>query len=84
MKHDEKTFKIFENIIQQFKTIRLAKGMTHTALAKKIGMTRPAISHIENDKRKPSLLAAVRIADGLGKNLSEIVRAAERAHKKKK
>ena len=82
MKHDDKTYHIFEHVIDQFKEIRLAKGISHTALAKKIGMTRPAISHIENDKRKPSLLAAIRIAHGLGKNLSEIVRNAERAHKK--
>ncbi len=61
----------------------MAKGLSHTALAKKIGMTRPAISHIESDKRRPSLQAALRIAEGLGKNLSEIVRVAERACPKK-
>ncbi len=82
MKQDDKTYRIFEHVIDQFKEIRLAKSISHTALAKKIGMTRPAISHIENDKRKPSLLAAIRIAHGLGKNLSEIVRNAEKAHKK--
>lgn len=82
MKQPDKTIQVFENIIDQFKALRLAKGMSHTALAKKIGMTRPAISHIENNKRKPSLLAAVRIATGLGKNLSDIVRAAERMQKK--
>jgi DNA-binding XRE family transcriptional regulator len=83
MKKEDKTALVFANIIAQFKALRLAKSLSHTALAKKIGMTRPAISHIENDKRKPSLLAALRIAHGLGKNLSDIVRIAERSQTKK-
>lgn len=82
MKQEDKSKAIFENIIEQFTVLRIAKGMSHSELAKKIGMTRPAISHIENDRRKPSLVAAIRIAHGLGKNLSEIVRVAERAAKK--
>ncbi len=80
---DDRTARVFEHMIDQFKDIRIAKGMSHTALAKKIGMTRPAISHIENDKRRPSLLAALRIADGLGANLSDIVRKAEKASSRK-
>lgn len=83
MKHDDKTTLIFKHVIDQFKELRIAKGLSHTALAKKIGMTRPAISHIEKNKRKPSLMAALRVAQGLEKNLSDIVRKAEKLVLKK-
>lgn len=75
---------IFAKIITKFKDLRLERAMSHDDVAQKSGVTRPAISHIEGGKRKPSLLTALKIADALGKNLSEIIRDAEHdAHKKK-
>jgi DNA-binding XRE family transcriptional regulator len=69
---------ILEKIIGEMKKMRLAKGLSHANLAIRTGITRPAVSHIENGKRKPSLLVALKIANALGKNLSDIVRLAEK------
>lgn len=74
---------IHVKIIQQFKELRIAKGMSHALLAKKMGVTRPAISHIESGKRKPSLLLSIKLARALGKNLSELLSKAEETTKKK-
>ena len=73
--------RIINKIIEQFKKLRLANGMSHDELAKKSGVSRPAISHIEAGKRKPSLHMSLKIADALGKELSEIVREAEKDEK---
>ena len=55
----------------------VAKGLSHEALAKKAKVTRPAISHIENSKRKPSLLVCLRIAEGLDTSLAGLISKAE-------
>lgn len=70
--------RILGRIVEQFKKLRLANGMSHEELARKSGVSRPAISHIEGGKRKPSLHMSLKIADALGKELSEIVRDAEK------
>ncbi|MBN8530937.1 MAG: helix-turn-helix transcriptional regulator [Alphaproteobacteria bacterium] len=64
-------------IIQQFKTLRVSQGISHETLAKKTGVTRPAISHLENGKRKPSLLMSLRLAEALNTDLPDIIRSAE-------
>ena len=74
---------IFAKVIQQFKVLRTAQGISHEGLARKSGVTRPAISYIESGKRKPSLLVALRIAYALDQNLSDIVRHAENCKKVK-
>lgn len=61
----------------QFKAQRQARGWSHETLAEKSGVTRPAISHIESGRRKPSLFMALKLSDALGMKLSEIVRKAE-------
>lgn len=57
--------------------------MSHDELARKSGVTRPAISHIESGKRKPSLLMSLKLADALGKRLSDILYDAENKENKK-
>lgn len=68
---------IVKKIVKQLKLLRLAQGMSHEVLAQKTGITRPAISHIENGKRKPSLLLSIKLANALDKQLSEILHQAE-------
>lgn len=76
MKND-RPVRIIKRITDQFKVLRLAHNMSHEDLAKKSGVTRPAISHIEGGKRKPSLLMSLKLAEALGQKLSEIIRDAE-------
>lgn len=74
----KKSEHVLKRIIQSLKEIRLAKGMSHSGLARRTGVTRPAISHIENGRRKPSLLIMLRLTEALGQDFSDIVKAAER------
>jgi len=76
------TDKILQGVVAQLKELRLAKGLSHETLAKKAKITRPAISHIENGKRKPSLLVCLRIAEGLDASLAVIISKAESKIKK--
>ncbi len=80
---NNKSVDIIKNITDQLKALRKARGMSHEELAKKSGVTRPAISHIEGGKRKPSLLMSLKLAEALGQKLSEIIRNAEEQENKK-
>lgn len=72
--HEER---VVLEIMQTFKKTRLKKGLSHEALAKMIGVTRPAISHLENGKRKPSLLLSLRLAQALDIELADVLRELE-------
>jgi DNA-binding XRE family transcriptional regulator len=69
---------IVKETARQLKSLRLKRGMSHEALAQRAGVTRPAISHIEAGKRKPSLLLTLKICQALGIRLSEILRGVEK------
>jgi len=62
------------------KLLRVGRGVSHEALARKAGVTRSAISHIESGKRKPSLLVALSIAEALDTELSDILLKAEKVN----
>jgi len=47
------------------KKYRLERKMTQVELAKKAGLTDVWISHLENERRKPSLKTAIKLADAL-------------------
>lgn len=51
--------------------------MSHEVLAQRAGISRPAISHIERGKRKPTLLLTLKIARALDVELSDILQRAE-------
>jgi len=65
------------HVIQHLKAHRLEQHLSHETLSKMAGISRAALSHIENGKRKPSLLVSLRLAKALGIELSEILKQAE-------
>ena len=65
-------------IIARLKELRCQKGLSHEMLAKKAGISRPAISHIENGRRKPSLMICLKIAHALEVDLSDLIREIEK------
>ena len=69
---------VLQKVIVLLKELRKEKGLSHENLAKKSGITRAAISHIENGNRKPSLLICLRIADALEVSLAKIISEAEK------
>lgn len=67
-----------DQVVKAFTAARKKQGLSHEALAKKAKLTRPAISYIENGKRRPSLLVCLRLAHALDLKLWEVLRSAER------
>lgn len=65
------------NLVKLLSDARKAKGLSHESLANKSGITRPAISHIENGNRKPSMLICLKIANALDLKLSALLKKAE-------
>jgi transcriptional regulator with XRE-family HTH domain len=68
---------ILSRVIDQLKEIRLEKGLSHERLAAKAGVTRPAISYLENRKRVPSILLCLKIAEALEVSLGDLIIKAE-------
>lgn len=70
-------------IIARLRELRCKKGLSHEMLAKKAGVSRPAISHIENGRRKPSLMICLKIAKALEVDFAELVKETEKDEKPK-
>lgn len=69
--------KILEDVVAEFKRLRLEKGFSHDKLATRAGVTRSAISHVESGRRKPSLLLCLKIAKALDIPLGSLVSEVE-------
>lgn len=57
-------------------TLRTLRGWSQQHLADQTGITRTAISHIENGRRGVPLAEAVALADALGVQLADLIRPA--------
>ncbi len=68
---------IQEAVIDGFIARRKKLGLSHEKLAALAGLHRTAISHIENRRRNPTLLACLKLAQALEYPLSKIIRSAE-------
>ncbi|HDR4512950.1 TPA: helix-turn-helix transcriptional regulator [Bacillus cereus] len=51
---------------------RKKTGMSQEILAKKVGITRQYLSEIENGKKQPSVIIAVKIAKALNTKVEDI------------
>lgn len=70
-------YEILYNFIEILKKERLKQGISHEKLAALAGIHRTALSHIENKRRKPSLLICIKLANALGYQLSDLIKHAE-------
>lgn len=59
-----------EEIVRQLKEVRKAEGMTQEHLAELVGTKKSNISRLESGRYNPSLDFLVKVADGLGKQIS--------------
>ena len=59
-----------EDIVRQLKEVRKAEGMTQAHLAELVGTKKSNISRLESGRYNPSLDFLVKVADGLGKQIS--------------
>lgn len=69
---------IVDEVAKKLTTARKAKGLSHEKLAQKAGITRPAISYIENGHRRPSLMIALKIAHALDLKLWQVLKKLEK------
>jgi transcriptional regulator with XRE-family HTH domain len=53
--------------------LRTAQGLTQEQFATRIGVTQPAISQIETQKRRPSLDTAHKISKSLGLTIEQVL-----------
>lgn len=59
-----------EEVVRQLKEVRKAEGMTQERLAELVGTKKSNISRLESGRYNPSLDFLVKVADGLGKQIS--------------
>jgi transcriptional regulator with XRE-family HTH domain len=64
-------------LVEMLKEKRHSLGLSHEKLSVLSGITRAAISHIENGKRKPSLLICLKLAAAMEVSLGDMIKAAE-------
>jgi len=70
---DKSSELLIEKVVNEFARLRKEQGLSHDALAEKVGISRPAISFIESHKRTPTILTCAKIARALGVRLSDIL-----------
>jgi DNA-binding XRE family transcriptional regulator len=73
--HADTTLKL---VVKALADARKAQGLSHETVAQKAGITRPAVSHIEGGKRKPSLLVCLKIAKALDLQLWQLLKKYEK------
>lgn len=64
---------LIEKLVNEFTRLRKEQGLSHDALAEKVGVSRPAISFIESHKRVPTILTCAKIAKALGVRLGDLL-----------
>jgi transcriptional regulator with XRE-family HTH domain len=62
---------------QTVRSIRLAKGLTQTELANRIGKDHPNINRLENGKFNPSFIFLKEVAQGLEVDIREFFNYSE-------
>lgn len=59
-----------EDVVRQLKEVRKAEGITQEHLAELVGTKKSNISRLESGRYNPSLDFLVKVADGLGKQIT--------------
>jgi transcriptional regulator with XRE-family HTH domain len=59
-----------ESVVRQLKNYRKDQGMTQAQLAERVGTKKSNISRLESGRYNPSLDFLVKVADGLGRQIT--------------
>lgn len=70
---DTSSESLVKNVVDELTRLRKEQGLSHEKLAEKTGLSRAAISYIENHHRVPTLLSCARIAKALDARLSDVL-----------
>ena len=70
--------KILDRIVSEIIKERKKQGISHEKLAEMSGISRSAISFIENRKSTPTIITCMKICDALEIRLSEILQKVDK------
>jgi DNA-binding XRE family transcriptional regulator len=73
-----------EPVFNQIEEVRTSQGLSRQELADLVGVHYQTIGYLERGEYSPSLVLALRIADALGKEVSELFSLTQPKHGKKK
>jgi putative transcriptional regulator len=73
-----------EPVFNQIEAVRTSQGLSRQELADLVGVHYQTIGYLERGEYSPSLVLALRIADALGKEVSELFSLTEPKQRKKK
>lgn len=65
---------IRETVVSQLRALRKEQGMTQEHLAELVGTKKSNISRLESGRYNPSLDFLIKVADGLGKQITVKIR----------
>jgi len=65
-------------VVAELKRVRTAKGFSQGLLAEATGLSRSAITMIENGQRNPTLIVCQALASALGVSLGDLLRRVEK------
>ena len=62
------------DIVRQLKEVRTSSGITQQVLAERVGTKKSNISRLESGRYNPSLDLLVKVAEGLGREITVSIR----------
>jgi DNA-binding XRE family transcriptional regulator len=65
-------------VFNQIEAVRISQGLSRQELADLVGVHYQTIGYLERGEYSPSLVLALRIADALGKEVSELFSLTEK------
>jgi transcriptional regulator with XRE-family HTH domain len=72
-----------ERIVRLLRTERERQGLSKYAVEQRSGISQQMVGYVERGMRKPSLETALRMADGLGVDLADIIKEARKSVRKR-
>ena len=73
-----------ERIVRLLRDERIRQGLSKYAVEQRSGISQQMVGYVERGLRRPSLETALRMADGIGVDLSLIIRKARKVVPKRK
>jgi len=73
-----------ERIVRLLRDERKRQGLSKYSVEQRSGISQQMVGYVERGLRRPSLETALRIADGLGVDLAEIITRARKLSAKRK
>ena len=84
MKTQKSYAELSECIVRLLYAERKGRGLSKYAVEQRSGISQQMVGYVERGLRRPSLETALRMADGLGVDLAEIIKKARKVAAKRK